>query len=84
MALEGLRDALYARLLREDASDGQKLAWRLLWKKAQEKPGEPLPCPMCFLHLNAIIGIDAKVNDGRFAVATCPACKSAFSWLDDA
>lgn len=83
MALEGMRDALYARLIAEKAPEGRLATWQALWDEAQKNPGKPLPCPVCFLSLNAISRLEPMPNDGTMAVAFCPACKETFKWPDE-
>jgi len=83
MALEAMRAALRARLDELGAQDPQKAAWLALWDEARARPGEPLPCPVCFVQLNQVSRLVALRHVGELARARCEVCRTEFEWPDD-
>lgn len=83
MAMEAMRETLYARLQAEGARDSQKAVWAALWNEAQRHPGKPLPCPVCFTHMSQPNRVVALENIGPMARGRCEVCRNEFEWIDN-
>lgn len=77
MALEGMHDELLSYLHMEGATELMIGAWENAWYTAQRFPGEPLPCPACFLNcrVQRLTPLDSVGDVGS---AQCEYCKTTF------
>lgn len=68
MAGELMHKAMVEELERLGVSESQKSVWHALWNEAQSKPGEPLPCPACFVNdarKSRLKPLDRLINAGQ-------------------
>lgn len=79
MALERLHHELLSFLKDEGATEFLIRAWEDAWYSAVALPGEPLPCPVCFLdgRVERLVPL-LSVRD--LGTARCEACKTAFEF----
>lgn len=79
MALEGMHDALMDHLKAKGALKLEIDAWENLWWQAQRFPGEPLPCPDCFLD-GRVQRLKPLESTGALGAARCESCKTKFEF----
>ena len=81
MALEALHHELLSFLKNEGATAFLINAWESAWYSAVALPGEPLPCPVCFLdgRVECLVPL-LSVRD--LGTARCEACKTKFEFYD--
>ncbi|WP_146162945.1 hypothetical protein [Variovorax sp. WS11] len=79
MALEGMHDALLDYLKAQGAVQFTIESWENLWWQAQNFPGEPLPCPSCFLD-GRVQRLMPLKSAGEIGAVRCEACKTKFEF----
>lgn len=81
MAMEGMHHELLSYLQKEGAIDLLIQAWESAWYNAQRFPGEPLPCPACFLRgrVQRLTPLDSVGDVGS---ARCEYCKTKFKFAE--
>lgn len=79
MALDGLHHELLSFLNEQGATQHLINAWESTWYCAVAFPGEPLPCPKCFLNgrLRRLVPL---ISVGKLGAARCEACKTKFEF----
>jgi hypothetical protein len=79
MALEGMHHELLSCSKEQGATQFLIDAWENAWYTAQKFPGEPLPCPQCFLdgRVERLVPLPSVSDRGA---ARCEACKTKFEF----
>ena len=79
MALELMRDEMIRQLKEQSATQAQMAEHELRWKHAMTHPGEPLPCPLCFLagETNRLRAISEESGLG---IVRCEYCRNEFQY----
>lgn len=79
MALEGMRDEMIRQLQARSATQGQIAEYQALWNHATTHPGDPLPCPLCFLG-GETRRLKSISDEGGIGVARCEHCRETFEY----
>lgn len=79
MALEGMRDEMIRQLRERSATQGQVADYEVRWNHAMSHPGEPLPCPSCFLR-GETRRLKSISDEGGIGVAKCEHCRETYEY----
>lgn len=79
MALEGMRDEMIRQLMEQSATQAQVADYEARWNHAMGHPGEPLPCPLCFLR-GEIRRLKSINDEGGVGVTRCEHCRETFEY----
>lgn len=77
MALEGMHRELLSHLHAKRAAQLLIGAWDDAWHDALSKPGEPIPCPECFLD-GRMSTLHPLPSYGHLGQARCDHCRTVF------
>jgi hypothetical protein len=77
MALEGMHHELLSHLKAKRAAPSLIDAWETAWHGAMDSPGEPPPCPECFLR-GRVSKLQPLPSSGNVGQARCPHCYTVF------
>lgn len=83
MAGEALRDELQKYLEVHGAALRQINKWRTQFADAiKHLPGDPLPCPACYMQGLHTSRLQPLPNIGKFARVRCEVCRTEFEYPD--
>jgi hypothetical protein len=79
MPLDGMREEMIRQLEEQSATPAQIADYQTRWNHAMTHPGEPLPCPLCFLG-GEMRRLRSISDEGGVGVARCEHCRETFEY----